>query len=543
MQATNIPFLDTNLFSKLIVDYLQQDENVKPFFQYDIHIDAIEKVIQDKKQEYIDRKLLVEIIKNQYRNDALHASNNTHNDASHTSTIYDACYASLQLLQNENTFCIVTAHQLNIFGGPLYYIYKIAQTISTCKQLKQKYPTYNFVPVYWMGSEDHDFEEINHIYLYNKKLEWQDKQGGATGEYNTQSIVPLIDEIQSVLRVDDSNVLIELFKKAYSQPNLTLATRYLVNEIFSKYGLVIVDGNDKLLKQQYADVIKDELFNQHAVKLVNEQLQLLEAKGYKQQAFPRDINLFYLTNNSRERIIKENSEFRIQNSELKFSESEILIELENHLERFSPNVILRPLYQQKVLPSLAYIGGAGELSYWLQLKPIFDFYKVNFPQLLLRNSALLVNDNTSKKINKMSFEIHDFFKDVETLKKEFIAKNTTEDINVLSFKNEIEATFNKLKELTQNIDASLVNTIGAELQKSLQSIDGIQKRLMKSLKLKNETELNQIDKIKSQLFPFNNLQERIDNFSSYYAKYGQPFIDDLIATFDVYHKQFLLIQY
>jgi len=334
----------------------------------------------------------------------------------------------------------------------------------------------------------------------------------------------------------------ELLKNAYSQPTLTLATRYLVNDIFGKYGLLIVDGNDKSLKQQYADVIKDELLNQHAVKLVNEQLQLLEAKGYKQQAFPRDINLFYLTKNSRERIIKENSEFRIQNSDLKFSESEILIELENHPERFSPNVILRPLYQQKILPSLAYIGGAGELSYWLQLKPVFDFYKVNFPQLLLRNSALLVNEKTSKKINKMGFEMLDFFKDIEILKKEFIAKNTSENIDVSSHKNEIENTFNKLKDLTKNIDASLVNTVGAELQKSLQSIDGIQKRLIKSLKLKNETELNQMDKIKSQLFPFNNLQERVDNFSSYYAKYGQQFIDDLIAEFDVYNKQFLMIQ-
>ena len=337
--------------------------------------------------------------------------------------------------------------------------------------------------------------------------------------------------------------MIEIFQKAYAQPTLTHATRYLVNALLGAYGLVVVDGNDTTFKQQYAAIMRDELVHQNSFKLVTQQLAQLDAKGYKQQAFPREINLFYLSKNSRERIVKENSEFRIQNSELKFTESEILYELQSHPERFSPNVILRPLFQQKILPSLAYIGGAGELSYWLQLKPVFDFYKVNFPQLLLRNSVLLVNEATVKKIDKIGFALPDFFRSTDELKKEFIAGNTEENIDVAVYKTELEATFEKVKELAKNIDASLVNTVGAELQKSLQSIDGIEKRLLKSLKQKNETELNQIEKIKNQLFPNNSLQERVENFSAYYAKYGQAFIRDLIEAFDIYNKQILLIQF
>jgi uncharacterized protein YllA (UPF0747 family) len=156
--------------------------------------------------------------------------------------------------------------------------------------------------------------------------------------------------------------------------------------------------------------------------------------------------------------------------------------------------------------------------------------------------VLLINENSTKKIEKLGFTTIDFFKDIETLKKEFIAKNTTEDIDVALYKNDLENTFNKLQELTKNIDASLVNTVGAELQKSLQSIDNIQKRLVKSLKQKNETELNQIEKIKSQLFPNNSLQERVENFAVYYAKENQVFIDKLINEFDVYHHQFLIIK-
>lgn len=530
MQTQNIPFSQTNLFSKLILDYISNDENVKPFYNYEINIDAIEKTIADKQKENIDRKILVETIEKQYAD---------------VGVLHQHLKNNIDSLINEKTFCIVTAHQLNIFGGPLYYIYKIAQTISTCKQLKAKYPNYNFVPVYWLGSEDHDFEEINHIYLYNKKIEWQDKQGGATGAYSTQSIFPLIDEIKTILGENKyANQLIEIFQKAYSQPTLTQATRYLVNALFGECGLVVIDGNDKAFKQHYAEVMKDELINQNSIKLVVKQLEQLEAKGYKQQAFPREINLFYLSKNSRERIEFDASisKYTVLNTQYSFTKDEILQELQNHPERFSPNVILRPLFQQKILPSLAYIGGAGELSYWLQLKPVFDFYNVNFPLLILRNSALLIYDATSKKIEKIGFEIQDFFKETDELKKEFISKNTEEDIDVSIYKNEIETTFSKLQELTKNIDASLVNTVGAELQKSLQSIESIQKRLMKSLKQKNETELNQIEKIKSQLFPNNSLQERVENFSVYYAKYGQAFIVELIEQFDVYNKQFLLIQ-
>lgn len=530
MTIDQIPFSQTNLFSKLILDYIAANEKVKEFYNYEVSIDAIEQIIADKQKETIDRKVLVETINKQYAN----------------VEIDNSVRQNIQSFESENTFCIVTAHQLNIFGGPLYYIYKIAETISTCKQLKEKYPNFNFVPVYWMGSEDHDFEEINHIYLYNKKIEWTDKQGGTTGEYSTQTISTILDEIKIILGDSEyASQLMDIFQKAYTQPTLTQATRYLVNALFGKYGLVVVDGNDAVFKKQYATVMRDELLNQNSFKLVSEQLNKLETKGYKQQAFPRDINLFYLSKNSRERIEFDATaaKYLVLNTQYSFTQEEILNELESHPERFSPNVILRPLFQQKILPSLAYIGGAGELSYWLQLKPVFDFYKVNFPQLLLRNSALLVNASITKKIEKIGFSVQDFFNETEVLKKEFIAKNTEEDIDVSAYKSELESTFAKLQELAKNIDASLVNAVGAELQKSLQSLDSIQKRLMKSLKQKNETELNQIEKIKIQLFPNNSLQERVENFSVYYTKYDASFIEDLIDAFDVYHKQFLVIQF
>ena len=530
MTIKDISFRHTNLFSNLILDYMSLHDKVKDFYHYPPTSDAIETIIEDKKRESIDRIVLADTVLRQYAGYSISTVVTEH----------------IESLRNENTFCIVTAHQLNIFTGPLYYIYKIAQTISACRQLKEKYTTYNFIPVYWMGSEDHDFEEINHIHLFNKKIEWENKQGGATGDYNTASLLPLVDELERLLgSAQYTDVLSEHFRKAYLHKDLSKATRYLVDVLFGQYGLLVIDGNDKTLKRIFSDVMKDELLNRHSYKLVKEQLSKLEAKGYKQQATPRELNLFYLSKHSRERIEWEESSatYKVVNTSVRFTKEEIEKELENYPERFSPNVILRPLYQQKVLPSLAYIGGGGEVAYWLQLKPVFEYYNINYPQLLVRNSALLINGHTLKKIEKLDFSLLDFFKDLETLRKEYIAAHTEENIDVTVYKSAISGEFEKLKELAKNIDASLVNTVGAEMQKSLQSIDAIEKRLMKSLKQKNETALNQIEKLKGQLFPDNSLQERKENFSVYYNTQGQEFIENLISEFDVYHKQFLIFQY
>lgn len=528
LKTSHIEFSSTALFSNLIIDYWTRNDQVNEFYSYSPSIDQIEAIIKDKEQESIDRKLLVDVIKKQYRQLNINESVQQH----------------IKDLESQRAFCIVTAHQLNIFTGPLYYIYKIAQTISTCRQLKHKYPSYQFIPVYWMGSEDHDFEEINHISLFNKKIEWTDKQGGVTGAYSTDTLLSLIDEIQSILGdAPYTNELIQLFKNAYTNTNLTEATRYLVNELFGEYGLVVIDGNDAALKQQFVDVMQDELTFQHSFKLVSEQIEKLESKGYKQQAHPRAINLFYVKDKLRERILKEQSDFKINNTELSFSAAEIFEELNKNPERFSPNVILRPLYQQKILPALAYIGGAGELAYWLQLKPLFDFYKVNFPQLLLRNSVLMYSAVQKDKAEKLGVSMEELFGDIEQLKKKFIASHTEDDIDVELIKNELTSVFFQLQEITKKVDHTLVNTVGAELQKAIQGVDSIQKRLIKSLKQKNETQLNQLEKLKVQLFPGHSLQERVENFAPYYAKFGKAFIENLIEEFDVYNRQFLLIQY
>lgn len=523
----NFSFAQTNAFSKLMLDYSSNKKNLQTFIQYPNSIDIIPKIIEDKSKENIDRKLLVSVIEKQYQDIVQN----------------DKVIENITLLKDENTFCVVTAHQLNIFGGPLYYIYKIAQTISTCNQLKEKYPDFNFVPIYWMGSEDHDFEEINHTFLYNKKIEWNDEQGGISGFYKTNKLQPILDELETLIGNQSyGNELMTIFKNAYAQDNLSSATRSWVHQVFGVFGLVIIDGNDVVFKQQCIEIIKDDLLSHTAFDLVQETIAKIEELGYKHQAKPRAINLFFIEKNKRNRIEFDEDEqkYIVINSDISFTKEEILNTLEKSPELFSPNVILRPLFQQKVLPSIMYIGGGGEVAYWLQLKSVFENYKVNFPQLIVRNSALLCNKNTINKLEKLELSIEDMFHSVDELKKAFVEKE-----NVISIEQErqtLDKIFASIQEKIKTIDASLVNYVGAEAQKTFKSIDNIDARITKSLKQKNEIHLNQIEKLKNQLFPNNNLQERVENFSSYYAEYGKEFIEELINVFDVYQKQFLVIE-
>ena len=525
-----INYSEINLLPKLISDYISGNEEAKAFYSYLPVISETENIIQAKKKEPINRVLLASIIRKQY----------------HDIEINEEAEKNCSKLQDENTFCIVTAHQLNIFTGPLYYLIKIACTISTCRLLQTKYPQYTFVPVYWMGSEDHDFEEINHIHVYGKKLEWQDKQGGATGHYSTDSLLPLITDLQNILgNSADADFLIELFKTAYAKNNLAEATRFLLNNLFGKYGLLCIDGNDSELKRQMIPVFLDEIEEQTAYSLVNEQLAALEEKNYKQQAYPREINLFYLSKNSRERIIiqAESNLYVINNTAISFTKEQLHAEIENHPERFSPNVILRPLFQQKVLPSIAYIGGAGELGYWMQLKTVFDYHQVQFPQIFLRNSVMMLTKNELEKWKNAGFTLADFFKSTDELKKEFIMQNTAHLTDFSAYKSKLKTIYTDLENEIVTVDTTLKNSVGAELQKATQSIDILEKKTLKSLKQKSETELNRIEKIKNKVFPEGIFQERYDNFSMYYAKSGNELIHLLVNSTDVYEPKLLVIGY
>jgi len=312
--------------------------------------------------------------------------------------------------------------------------------------------------------------------------------------------------------------------------------------LFEKYGLVIIDGDDEKLKKLFIDEFKSELISRENHTLINQTSQKLKELGFKPQVTPREINLFYLQEGLRERIVFEEEKYKVLNTKIQFSETEIIQELNNYPERFSPNAPMRCMYQEKILPNLAYIGGGGELAYWFQLKEMFAANNISFPILVLRNSVLFIDKGSNKRLQKLGITPTDLFKETNFLIKEYLKNVSAVVLELKEEKKTIEAVFNAIAKKSENIDASLQAMIKAELQKSLKALKKIENRLIKSEKQKEEVAVNQIKNLKDKLFPNNSLQERHDNFISLLLFYGEDIIDELIENLNPLDKQLVVLK-
>lgn len=526
LKKQHISFEETKQFSKLFLDYINGESTLRKFYSYSPDIDSFKQAIQDKSKEDINRQLLVKALKEQYEKAKLDVP------------------ASVELLEKENTFTVCTGHQLCLFTGPLYFIYKIISTINLAEALKKKYPENNFIPVYWMATEDHDFEEIASVNLFGKKVKWGNQLSGAVGRLNTASLNVVIDELKLILgESENAKNLIQLFSDAYlNHTNLAEATCNLVHQLFSEYGLVILNGDDYLLKNELLKIIKDDIFNTTNHKLVSETISELEKIGFKSQVNPREINVFYMKDNIRERIEKNGDNYKVLNTEITFTKDELDEEIDLQCDRFSPNVVLRPLYQQKILPNLAYVGGPGEIAYWLEYKTMFEHHKINFPVLMPRNFALLSDEKAELQMKKLGLSKADLFKDIDQLTKEFVSKNAQTDVSLKDQEEKLKAMFTDLAAKASAVDPTLKASVEAEYQKALTSLKNIEGKLIKSEKQKQETNINQIKKLKDKFLPEGVLQERHDNFSPYYLKSGKGFIGDLKEAFDPFEFKMLILE-
>ncbi|NEW80198.1 MAG: bacillithiol biosynthesis cysteine-adding enzyme BshC [Gelidibacter sp.] len=530
MSVTHIPFAATGYFSKLICDYLDKKSELSEFYGNFPDVAGFKNQIEAKKTAFSapSRQLLNDALKQQYIN----------------TIISDESTQNIEVLLNENTFTVTTGHQLNIFTGPLYFLYKIVTVINLANRLKKEFPQQNFVPVYWMATEDHDFEEIQYFNVNSTKISWNRESSGAVGRLKTDGFDAVFNEFSTLLgNSKNADALRELFKNAYlKNKNLAEATRYLVNELFGKHGLVIVDGDDVKLKKQFAPFVKQELLQNTSFNIVSKTDQQLSAK-YKIQVNPREINLFYLKDAIRERIIFEKNLFKVNNTSLIFTENEMLKEVEEHPERFSPNVILRPLYQEIVLPNLAYIGGGGELAYWFQLKNYFNAVNVPFPILVLRNSVLLATKKQLHKLDKLSISISEIFNKQETLVENVIKKHSEIKIDFSEQKSHLKQQFSALKELAKKTDSTFLGAVNAQEKKQLNGLDYLEKRLLKAQKRKLSDVVDRVTDLQNGLFPNQSLQERNQNFSAFYEVMGADLIPMLLKNTDPLKFEFTVIEF
>lgn len=520
---------ETGQFSRLIIDYINKNKSLQPFYVYEPRIESFQQAMEDRNKKTIDRQVLVDVIKEQYNQAGITGMEKT-----------------IEQLLDKNSFTVCTGHQLCLFTGPLYFIFKIISTINLAESLRKKNPSVHFIPVYWMATEDHDFEEVCSINLFGKTVKWNNEEAsGAVGKLKSTSLSDVLEELKPILgESEEAKKLIQLFSQAYlNHTTIADATHWLVHQLFGQYGLVIINGDHARLKATFLAEMQDDLFNNTNYKLVNETISELEKQQVKAQVNPRPINAFYMRDHLRERIEQgADGVFKVVNTTITFTKEALLDELKNHPERFSPNVVLRPLYQQKILPNLAYVGGPGELAYWLEYRSMFEHHQILFPVLIPRNFALLMDEKTEQQFKKAGFELNDLFKDTEVLIKELVARNTTSELSLAEQQTQLAAVFSEIATRATAIDATLKAAVEAEFQKASNAVKNIESKIMRSEKQKQETGINQIRKIKEKFFPQNVLQERYDNFIPYYLKYGNEFIDGLKAAFDPFDYRLLILR-
>ena len=519
MTHTQLSFEQSNAFNKFFLDYINEKPVLKPFYEAFPQIENFANQIERKKSFPLEnRKLLADVLTHQYKD----------------LIISDSVKQNLAALRDEKTFTVTTGHQLNIFTGPLYFIYKIVTVINACKKLKAAYPAYHFVPIYWMASEDHDFEEISYFKLYGKKYTWQTSQKGAVGRFSCDGLKELIQNIPG-----DSTI----FKEAYTkQKTLADAVRYYVNKLFGEEGLIVVDADNRELKKILAPVMSDDLFHHTAKKLVEQTNVALHREGYSAQVFARDINFFFLDAGVRERIERTQNSFSLADGSKKFTEEEIKNIIQNTPEQLSPNVILRPLYQEMILPNLAYVGGPAENVYWLQLKKVFENYNTPFPILLPRNFAMVMDAPTSRKFTKSEMEMSDLFLAKPDLLNQFVKKHSGHKLQLNRERESFEMFFNLIRQNAEKVDQTLGGLVAAESKRTQNSISKIERKLLKAEKRFQSDKLRQVEEVKDILFPNDSLQERTDNFLNFYQA-DPHFIKSIIQKIDPFDFRMNIFRY
>lgn len=512
--SQRITYRNTTAFSSIVLDYLDNAAALKPFYKHRPTLEGIKHVIAERSAFATNRTVLVNHLKQQYSAVSESAAVNR----------------NIDLLLQENTFTITTAHQPNLFTGPLYFIYKILHAIKLADTLKQELTQYNFVPVYYMGSEDADFEELSYATVNGVKYQWATQQNGAFGRMVIdKNITQLIHAISGQLLVEPhGKEIVDALLASYKEKtSIQDATFTFVHFLFERFGLIVIIADAKELKQQMIPIFEDELLNRSSSKLVTQTIAALEQQQYKVQAGGREINLFYFDEDLRERIEADGDGFAVANTTIKFTRDEMLKELHEHPERFSPNVILRGLYQDTILPNIAFIGGGGELAYWLELKNVFAHHHVPYPVLVLRNSFLLAGQQWIDKIQKLGFTAGDFFLTEEELLNRFVHRITANPVKLNGSFTEAETFYDLLKQKTAVIDTTLTQHVEALKAKAIHRLQELEKKLLRAEKRKYADQQRQIQTIKQHLFPGNSLQERKESFLSFYAKNGKSIIDAL----------------
>jgi bacillithiol biosynthesis cysteine-adding enzyme BshC len=522
-----IAYSQTGYFTDIVNCYLQRDARLDPFYQFTPDFQGLEKAITERKNFPIDRQLLTAVLIEQYQN----------------CTPIAAVQENIAKLSLESTFTVTTAHQPNLLTGPLYFIYKCLHAIQLAATLQERFPDHTFVPVYYMGSEDADLEEIGQLSVGGIKMNWKTRQTGAVGRMKVdQALLDIIAQIEGQTGVEKwGKELTDCWRNCFTiGKTIASATHELVHALMGQYGLVVFNADHPKLKKAFTPILLQELTTQFSHQAVSSSIREL-AQMFKVQASGREINLFYLINDRRERIEREADDYTVPGLQLRFTREQIEQEVLNYPDRFSPNVILRGVLQESLLPNIAFIGGGGELAYWLELLPVFRKANRFFPVLLLRNSFLLLTEQQFNKWNQTGFTLEELFLPTDELVTRLATREATAPLHLQKEKDELLTVYKKIEEGAMAIDATLSAHVGALQKAAIEKIHALEKKMVRAEKRKHAESTYRIQLIREQLFPGGSLQERVDNMSLWYARWGKQWIDCILEHSSAVSQGFTII--
>jgi len=527
--SMHIPFSSTHVFSKLINDYLEGKGKAMDFVQYASNVDGYKAAIEGRKKYPINRNLLFDVLTKQYSN------------LPQEKAVHD----QIALLKKDTTFVVTTAHQPNLFTGPLYFFYKIIHAIQLAASLKATFPEYDFVPVYYMGSEDADLDEVGAFNLDHKKCQWVTKQTGAIGRMQVDdALLRLLKQLESYWSIlPQGQKALEILKEAYQKgKTISEATLSFVHAFFGSKGLLVLQPDDATLKAAFVPVMEKELLTQFSHQAIQPAIAAL-SKDYHVQSEGRSINLFYLKDNLRARIEKQGEQFIVVDTGIQFTEKEIIAELHQYPERFSPNVILRGVYQETILPGVVFVGGGGELAYWMELKNVFDQVGVHYPLLQLRNSFLLMRQKQAEQWAAMKFEEQDLFKPILELEITYVKKHASQALDLQDQINHLTTLYTTIKNEVVKVDATLGTHAENLAQQAKAKLLALEKKMLRAERRKQTVAIQRIHRIKKELFPQDNLQEREEHFSSWVGQYDVSWIDTIMEHSKGLESKFRIIKF
>ncbi len=451
--------------------------------------------------------------------------------------------ANIERLADPATKCIVTGQQLTVFGGPLYTFFKIASAIATSRKLSDESGV-AVVPVFWLADEDHDYDEVASVKLIkgaeitthtladegSLPLPVADRHIGS-------NITAFTDEVFSSLGTTDfTDELRQLVDGCYIEgvPH-GKAFGSLIAKIFGKHGLVLAGSNHPDVKATLFPVLLRSVDCAGEVFEALEQQSLLAETVSPRQAQVSDSLLFYLNpdaGGSRERIHHESGTWSVGES-MRWTTDALLDAIELHPQRFSPNVFLRPILQDLLLPTLAYVAGPGEMAYYAQMKQLYAVFGLAMPVITPRHSATFVEPAIRRLLDELPFEFTDYKARVDELEKQYMAQHSGIDPAAMAgdWLSELSAVSQKYIDAIGREDPTLKASADKLVTEFESSIDRVKGKLIRSVKQKEQTGLNRVHRVKTSLFPDNGLQERTISGIYYMNKYGMDLWDRVIDAF------------